>query len=371
MKKILFHHNCLEQGGAERVISNLANQFCKEGYEVIVATEWQGEKEFELNTKVRRIHVGLDERQDNKSRFFKAYIRVVNLRRLIKAEKPDVAIGFTRKPIYRLLMAVKGVRVPTIIAVRTNPVGYYDSFIDKVCRVFLLPRADGAVFQTEGQKAFFPDKLQKKSTIILNPINDKFLHASACALKEKCIVHSGRLDKYKNQPLLVSAFIKFHEKHPDYCLKIYGPDSGDGTKQKLESMIYDNNACEYIKLMGGCDELETVLPRGEVYAFSSDCEGLPNALLEAMCLGMPIVSTDCPCGGPRTVITDEVSGLLVPVGDEKAMSEALCKMVENPAMEKSMGDNARKISDRLTVEAISNQWKDYMLDVIKKSSAGR
>lgn len=368
MKKILFHHNCLEQGGAERVVSNLSNQFAKDGYEVIVATEWEGENEFKLDERVRRIHVGLEEKDENKKGYVKAIIRVINLRKLIKKEKPDVTIGFTRKPLYRLLMATLGIKTPVIIAVRTDPKGHYDERTDKLLIPLLFPRVDGAVFQTEGQRDFFPKYIREKSTIILNPVSDKYLNVQVPEVKEKTIVHSGRLVDFKNQPMLIRAFLKVHEKYPEYSLLIYGPDSFDGTKEILEDLIAKNNAAGYIKLMGGSDELEKLLPKGEIYAFSSDWEGLPNALLEAMCLKMPIVATDCPCGGPRTVMTDGVDGILVPVGDEDVYADALCRLIENPDEARKMGENAGKIAERIKGEAIIEQWKDYILSVINKKN---
>ena len=118
--------------------------------------------------------------------------------------------------------------------------------------------------------------------------------------------------------------------------------------------------------MGGSDELEKVLPECEIYAFSSDWEGLPNALLEAMALGMPIVATDCPCGGPRTVMTDGVDGLLVPIKDPDALAEGLLKLIEDKDMAEEMGRNARRISDRINSEAIQKQWKDYIEEVIRE-----
>lgn len=127
MPKILFHLNCLEQGGAERVVSNLANQFAKENYEVIVATEWQGENEFALDDRVRRIHVGLKEQDEGKNRIAKILLRVLYLRRLIKEEKPDVTIAFAHKANYRALMATVGMKTPVMISVRTDPVGHYDA----------------------------------------------------------------------------------------------------------------------------------------------------------------------------------------------------------------------------------------------------
>ena len=98
MRKILFHLNCFEQGGAERVVSNLANQLVKEDYEVIAATEWQGEVEFALDTRVRRVHVGLRPEDEGRNRFAKIFLRFRYLRDLIREEKPDVVIAFTRRP---------------------------------------------------------------------------------------------------------------------------------------------------------------------------------------------------------------------------------------------------------------------------------
>ena len=185
--------------------------------------------------------------------------------------------------------------------------------------------------------------------------------------KEKLVVQSGRLVGFKNQKLLVKAFVKVHDRHPDYKLKLYGRDAGDGTKELLETLILENQASDYIELMGASDELEKVIPKAEVYAFSSYYEGLPNALIEAMALGMPIVATDCPCGGPRTLITHEYDGLLIPVNDEDAMVENICRLIEDKELAKTLGENARKIAGRVNEEAIIQQWKDYIGKVIAQS----
>ena len=156
MYKILFHLNCLEQGGAERVVSNLSNQFAKEGYEVIIATEWQGENEFQLDPKVRRIHAGLRENDDNKNKCVKVFLRHKYLREVIQNEQPDIVIAFAHKANYRALLSTIGMKVPVMISIRTDPVGHYDSLTDKIQIPLLFPRAAGCVFQTEGQREFFP-----------------------------------------------------------------------------------------------------------------------------------------------------------------------------------------------------------------------
>lgn len=365
MRKILFHLNCFEQGGAERVVSNLANWLAREDYEVIAATQWQGEEEFELDSRVRRIHVGLRPEDEDRGRLAKIFLRFAYLRRLIRSERPDVVISFTRRPNYRALISAVGTRVPVIAAVRQDPKSYYNSLADKVLIPLLYPRAAGCVFQTGEQMGYFPRGLQKRSRIILNPVNDKYLNAPEVKEREKLVVQSGRLVDFKNQAMLLRAFLKVRKKHPDYSLRIYGPDSRDGTKQELESIIRDNCAQDFITLMGGSDELERELPRAEIYAFSSDYEGMPNALLEAMTLGMAVVATDCPCGGPRTVIDHGVNGLLIPVGDEKAMEAGINRLIEDKQLAQALREQARRISGRINGQAVLAQWKSYIEEVIQ------
>ena len=360
MHKILFHLNSLAQGGAERVVSNLAHQFHKKGYEVLIATEWQGENEFVLEEGIRRIHVGLTKMDEGKSRIGKLISRATHLRACILEEKPDVVVAFTRNPNYRALLAAAGTKIPVVAAVRTDPVGHYDKRADKIQIPLLFRRAAGFVFQTEGQRDFFPEYVRKKSQIILNPLNDKYLNAPEPSEKRKEVVQSGRLVDFKNQQMLIKAFARVHEKHPDYVLKIYGPDSKDGTKEILEKEIKEQKAENFVFLMGGSDSLEKLLPEGEIFAFSSDWEGLPNALLEAMALGMPVVATDCPCGGPATVITHEKNGLLVPIKDEKAMAEGICRLIEDKELAQTLGKNAEKIRERANGEAVFEQWKAFL-----------
>ena len=364
MQKIAFHLNSLQQGGAERVVSNLANRFAKEGYEVVIATEWYGTDEFALDQKVRRVHVGLTKEDEDRSRISKMLRRIWYLRRFMKKEKPDVVVAFTRGVLYRALAAGIGTGIPVVISVRTDPVGHYDKKADKLRIPLLFPHAAGCVFQTEGAKAFFAPYLQENSRIILNPLNPKYVGVPEPAVRTKNVVQSGRLVDFKNQPMLIRAFLKVHEKHPDYTLKIYGPDSKDGTKEILESIIHENHAEDFVKLMGGSNTLEKDLADAALYAFSSDWEGLPNALMEAMALGLPVVSTDCPCGGPKTLIEDGVNGLLVPIMDEKAMTDGILRLIE---LAERLGREARKISERANEDAVFEQWQTYLQECCKKN----
>ena len=182
-------------------------------------------------------------------------------------------------------------------------------------------------------------------------------------VREQTIVHHARLAKMKNQALLIRAFLRVSETHPDYVLKIYGDDSGDGAKQELEALIAARHAEDKVFLMGGKVRFEEEIPKGAVYVFGSDWEGLPNSLLEAMAMGMPVVSTDCPCGGPATVIEDGVNGLLVPVGDEEAMAEAISRLIDDRVLAERLGENARKIREITNADAVFSQWESFLQSI--------
>ena len=363
--KIVFHLNCLEQGGAERVVSTLANRFAAE-HDVILATMWTAENEYEIDPKIRRIHVGLTQKQERGNRIKKIIDRDMNLRKFLKTERPDIVIAFAQKANYRALIASLGTKIPVIVSVRTNPYLHYTHIVDKILIPLLYPKAAGNVFQTIGAKEFFSPKIQKKSRIILNPINPKYLNVPKPEIRKKEVVQSGRIVDFKNQYMLIEAFALVHEKHPDYILKIFGPDSKDGTWELLEACIEKHQAQKYVFLMGGSNQLEKDLADAAVFAFSSDWEGLPNALMEAMAMGLPVVATDCPCGGPATLITHEENGLLVPIKDKQAMADGINRLIEDHALAERLGDNARHITEIANTEEICRQWEEYINSICLK-----
>ncbi len=364
MKKVVFHINTLAQGGAERVVSTLANRLA-EVFDVTIATLWVSENEYAIDKRVRRISVGLSEAQEKKGRLAKAYYRMHNLHAFLKEEKPDVVISFEKKANYRALIATMGKNIPVIVSVRTNPYLHYISLADRFLVPILFSRAKGAVFQTNGAKDFFPVNIQKKSKVILNPINAKYLNLPMPLERKKEVVQSGRIVGFKNQHMLINAFVAVHEKHPDYVLKLYGEDSGDGTWELLKKCINENNAEDYVFLMGGSNQLEKDIINAEVYAFSSDWEGLPNALMEAMAMGLPVVATDCPCGGPATLIQDEVNGLLVPIKNKEKMAAGINRLIEDREFAEKLGMKARAIVECADEEMICKQWENYILEVCK------
>ena len=229
----------------------------------------------------------------------------------------------------------------------------------------LFGRAAGGVFQTPDARDFFSEDIRRRSVVILNPVTQKYIDAPDTPLsaRTKTVVSVGRLVFFKNQTMLVHAFSKVHEKHPDYVLKIYGPDSGDGAKTSIKEAIHEHHLEDAVFLMGDCSTLEKEIRDAACFAFSSDYEGMPNALMEAMALGLPVISTDCRPGAPRMLIQSGENGLLVPVGDTDRMAQAILYMIENPQKAQAMGERARRIRERANEEVIYRQWRDFLLEV--------
>lgn len=378
--KIMFHLNSLGRGGAERVVSLLAGEFAKDNYQVVIATEWQEEDEYPISGKVKRMHVGLTAKQEQASQLSKQIYRVTNLRKAIKEENPDVVYSFCVKANYRATMATTGMRVPVIISVRSDPkVSYVGKKRELVNKLF-LNKAAGCVFQTEEAQSFFDDVLQKKSTIICNPVNEKFLKATRQTPKKK-IVCIGRLVKLKNQILLIKAFERVLKKYSDYELYFYGGCSEDDCEGELleyvnrTEVILDSvspgSEKEVIPLknvvhfMGISNMLEKDIADAAMFVLPSNYEGMPNALMEAMTLGIPSISTDCPCGGSRYWIEHMKNGQLFPVGDEDALEQAILFYIENPEKAEEMGRAGREKLKSATLDKVYVQWKNYMEQVTK------
>ena len=382
IKKIMFHINSLGKGGAERVVSLLSGEFVKDDIQVIIATEWVEAEEYPISEQIRRIHVGLDEKQEKASSLAKQWYRVANLRKAIKEEKPDMVLSFCIKANYRATMATTGMKVPVITSVRSDPKIDYVGKKNAIVNKLFFNKAEGCVFQTEEAQSFFDEVLQKKSTIICNPVNEKFLNAKREKSVKK-IACVGRLVRSKNQMLLVKAFEQVLKRYPDYQLYFYGDGSNDECKELLINYVnktevpvnlsnHDGkNTAIYLKdavhFMGISNTLEQDIADAAMFVLPSDYEGMPNALMEAMTLGLPSISTDCPCGGSRYWIEHKVNGQLFPVGDEKALTEAILYYIENPEKAEEMGQKAREKLQSATLDKVYAEWKNYMKQVMLRA----
>lgn len=374
--KILFHINSLGLGGAERVVSILSNALCKEGHSIVLATEWTSEREYALDERIARFDVGLSPKQEEKNRISKIILRHLNLRKCIQKEKPDIVISFCVKANYRAAISMLGMKIPLLVSVRNDP--KIDYAPHPLSTRMMERKANGCVFQTKEAMSFFSSSFQKKSTIVYNPLTNAFLEeaeqlyrdlpkkpdGTVCRRKE--IVAVGRITAQKNHRLLVKVFADLAADYPDYVLRIYGEHENAVLTDELETFIKDKKLEKQIFLMPPSKQIQKEIIDAALFVLPSDYEGMPNSLIEALALGLPCISTDCPCGGPAMLIEDKVSGLLVPVGDPEALKAAMSKLLKDAEYAESLGLTARKIKDTVNEEAIVSEWTALIQKLIGK-----
>lgn len=353
VRKILFYINLIDSGGAERAITTLANKATENELQVVFVTSLKCPVEYELSPKIKRLIL---ESSEKKGRIRKNWVRIKKLREIIASEKPDVAISFMAEPNYRLLIAASGLSVKTIISIRNDPNREYSGRIGRFLARHLFVKADGCVFQTPDAKAWFPAKIQNRSAIIHNAVNDRF-YKTAWSGDGDYIVSIGRLTEQKNHCLLIDAFELVSQNDPNLKLRIYG--QGD-MEHEISRYIDNLGLTDKVFLMGQTDTPEEALKHARCFVLSSDYEGMPNALMEALAVGVPSVSTDCPCGGPQSLIDNGINGLLVPVGNSNELAKSITEILDNHKLSKSISEKAREKAMMDTSDNIYNQWITYI-----------
>ena len=363
MKRIALFISSLQKGGSERVMVNLAEFFHRNHYEVILVTQYKNDVEYEILPEIRRVYSEPDKELLNESRIHNFKVRFVTLRNIWKNYKPDVILAFLGKNNLMAIATSAFLPVRTVVSVRGEPTMEYEGKLMQFLAKFMFRFADGVVLQTKQALGFFPKRVQKKAMVLPNPLNPAFLKHRPAVEKEDLIVAAGRLDENKNHAMLIHAFAKIAAEYPNMKLIIYG--EGD-SREQLEKLIEEKELTDRISLPGSVTDVADRISKARIFTLTSNTEGMPNSIMEAMALGIPVISTDCPCGGPATLIKDGENGLLVPVGDAYALSDAFRKILSNPEFEQKLGENARQITVELNPDKVNNEWKKYLTHIAKK-----
>lgn len=360
-RKIVFYIGSLAKGGAERVFVNLAQYFKGLGYEVVIATKLVEKVEYEVPEGVVRIVVDIAGEEISKSRIVNFFRRLSKLRRTWKREKPDLVFTAIGKNNFMVIVSSLFMRHKVIGSVVSDPKREYWNFVMRFLAKTLFFLADGMVFQTEDAKSYFPKGIQKKSIILPNSINPAFIKERFEGTRKKEIVMVGRIDDNKNPQMLVEAFSYLAKEYPEWNVILYGDGVG---REKVERLIEEKSMGSRIVMAGSQGDIQDKIYESSVYVLCSYVEGMPNALMEAMALGLAVISTDCPCGGPRMLIENYQNGILIPVGDSRRLQEALREVLDNEELRENMGRNASLLGSRLHPDKVNLMWKEYFESIM-------
>ncbi len=355
--RIVIINNHLIGGGAERVVCNLANYLCKKGYNINVVSAVGKKGSYALDEKINKTYLmdGFFSKRKikylhEKYKRFKQYIRTHRDVSCYIVMMPLNAFMITR--IRRLTSA------SIIISERNDPSSH--NIRERLMMRYATKRCDGLVVQTSTISQWY--KNVKKKIVIPNAINNDMVFSSRKKIEKK-IVTVARLEKQKNYPLLISAFSIFNKKHPEYVLEIYG----QGSQEKMiKELIKKHNLVDKVRLMGFVEDVHSHISNAECFVLSSDYEGMPNALIEAMCIGLPCISTDCDGGGAKELIKHRKNGLLVQKGGINEMATAMTEIIENKKLRENLSTEAKKLKHELDREIIYDKWISFINQVIDR-----
>lgn len=346
----------LSSGGAERVMSTLANAWCSRGRDVtILTTHDKGrEPDYALDPRVRIVSV------DPRCRSGERQIRTIRrIRRQIRAIEPDAVISFLSYTNIIVLLALKGMKVPVVVSERIDPSVLEASPIWSFLRRLTYPWADILVAQTRSAASRFEPLAPGRVRVIPNPVLELSADPGAddaVSLVGPTFLAVGRLEPQKGLDVLIRALALVRERAPEWRLVILG--EGD-SRNELERLVAEHGLGDAAFLPGRVRNPWPWLKAADIYVMSSRREGFPNALCEAMIAGRPVISTDCP-SGPAELIEEGRNGLLVAVEDVQALADGMLRLGRDPQLRDRLAAQAKLIGTKYELTSVLELWDEAL-----------
>jgi glycosyltransferase involved in cell wall biosynthesis len=351
-------------GGAERIVSGLAMRWARLGLDVSVVTLGSRTTDaYDLDPRVRRVTLDLVRPSRHAVEgLVQASRRIGALRRALVSLRPDVIVSFMTSTNVLVLLAAIGKRPRVFVCERTDPrrerVGPYWAAL----RRLLYPLAAGIVVQTESVSAW-ARAMSSRVHVIPNFVERPAVTAAPGKDRgPRRLIAFGRLSPEKGFDLLIDAFARIADRHPDWSLTILGEGP---ERPALEALVTTLRMQGRISLPGRVSDPTPHLAASHAFALPSRHEGFPNALLEAMAAGLPVVAFDC-LSGPGEIVVHEQNGLLVAAGDVTGLAAALARLMRDPAERVRMGKNATDIAVALSPESVLGRWNELVLPMEKR-----
>lgn len=355
---IVFVLASLGSGGAERVVSLLANKMVERGNQVEIICLKFNDVYYQTDSRVK-VTLAM---QQTKSRFTEIFW----LRKYLKRQNPDVVIPFTEGVYCFTILSLLGTGIPIIASERLDPAAM--SSTRKVLKRLLLPFAEWLVVQTQSIKEYFPKKIQAKTSIIYNPvITEVFREIDNGQLtienegKLNRIISVGRLYPQKNQAMMIRAFAKVADEFPDWQLVIYGEGP---LRAELEFLVSSLKLQDKVLLPGRTEHVIEELRKSKIFCMSSDYEGMSNSMIEAICVGLPIVTTNV--SGVKELVEDGKNGFVVPCGNVDAMRVSFSKLMSDEPLRQTFSINSGSKKELFNIEVVVDQWLSLINLITKK-----
>jgi len=358
--RILLLVSSMHAGGAERVAATLVNAWSARGDRVTLMPTYssKGSCFYPVSDAVDlRWLADLAGADAGPAR------RLLALRRYVRRSRPDVVVSFLTNVNVAAILAGTGLRIPVIVCERTNPAASENvGRALRLARRVTYPRADIVTVQAratvEPFRALVPGI--RRLEVVPNPLPPELADVAPAvrgqpASGRKRLMAMGRLVPEKQFDLLIDVFAGLAAEHPDWDLGIWGAGP---ERERLAARIDGHGLEGRVELAGRTETPWETLAAGQAFVLVSAVEGFPNVLLEAMALGLPCASFDCP-SGPREMTRDGRDGLLVPAGDRAALAQALDRLMRDPDLRRELGERAaRSVRERYALPAVVARWDE-------------
>lgn len=359
MTKLIVNTGTLSAGGAERVLSILSKPFV-DAFDEVQYVMWLDEKYPDIFYKIdSRVKIVRISRESGSTKIWR---QMLWFRKYVRREKPSIVLSFMIMICFTVTISLAFTGTKQIVAERNDPRFFRRKWLRQIINwSYLLPDVKGVLMQTEWNRRYFKNKrLLKKTSVIYNPINIdiKYVGMAINTPKEDVVVNVGRLAPQKQQWILLDAFARFHQTHPSFKLVIYGEGE---MRSRLQKQIEDLGIADSVYLPGRSQEVMKEILPARMFVIVSEYEGMSNALIEAMCVGLPCISTKV--SGATDLIKDGENGALIEVGDIEDIASKMSMIADNPHIAARYAEKSQKIYADLNSSEISRQWVTYLKNI--------
>jgi GalNAc-alpha-(1->4)-GalNAc-alpha-(1->3)-diNAcBac-PP-undecaprenol alpha-1,4-N-acetyl-D-galactosaminyltransferase len=358
----------LAAGGAERIMSIMANYWAEKGWYVTLLTLDDGSEPsfFDLHPRVNHRTLGIASKSSSLLiGALKNFYRVYILREAIKASKPHIVISFMDRTNVLTVLATAGLHLSVIVSEHCDPYCASIGKIWELLRDLLYSRATYVIALSERALSYFGSSVRARGRVIPNPVVLPSGEAGRGGSSEdsipKIVMAMGRLDYVKGYDMLLHAFTKVAPHHPEWFLEIWGEGP---LRADLEALRDQLGLDGRVRFPGKTKHPLEKMKCAALFVLSSRTEGFPVALCEAMACGLAVISFDCP-SGPREIIRHGMDGILVPAGDVNALAIVMDRLMTDASVRQYLARQAPEVLVRFGLEKIMRMWEELIREAVQ------
>ncbi|MBN8549658.1 MAG: glycosyltransferase family 4 protein [Deltaproteobacteria bacterium] len=353
--KIAVLISSLRCGGTERTVSLLANAWteCGHAVEIITLSAKDVAPFFPLDARIQ--HRALDLQFSSATKIhglFNNLRRIRIIRSAFQQSKPDIIVAFMEGTTALAVLAARGLRTPVMLSEVAVPAVQSGSWFWNQVRKIIYPHSAGLIVPSRGVQNYFVEELHLPCEVIPNPVAVPARRRESTTDGQKLIA-VGRLSPEKGFDLLLRAFVRIHAAHPQTTLSIFGEGPLHDELIRLRDSL---GLQDFVHFPGTSKDLAQELAKADIFVLSSKYEGFGNVLCEAMAVGLPVVSFDCPTG-PREIIRHGIDGVLVEPDNVEKLAAAVGDLLSNRKLRSELSERAPEILQRLGLPRISAEWQ--------------